>query len=272
MWASRQTTERSFLHAEAHGPVPRRQTTGSHATAPAVFGPWGRFSKVRVGTARVASPAFETPRRSAPVFADASGAAGRRAIRARNLPSHRSSLRRPRGAASYAPNLSCHTLPLRAETHKYTTYRSCNGRQPQPIPARRIQQCSGSTCCWGSRRGRRRSSRHDPRRCTRRPRRRGRHSSRRAAARSRGRRGAPRGATLVSSRSTATAAASKSNAPTAPPNTSETATTAPPGVCEIVLMPLQGETCGGSSCPSLLMKNTYLIRDGAASNVYCQQQ
>ena len=94
-------------------------------------------------------------------------------IRARNLTSHRSSLRRPRGAASYAPNLSCHTLPLRAETHKYTTYRSCNGRQPQPIPARRIQQCSGSTCCWGSRRGRRRSSRHDPRRCTGRPRRRG---------------------------------------------------------------------------------------------------
>ena len=149
------------------------------------------------GTSAVCYLAFWTPRPNAPVFADASGPGSRRAIRARNLTSHRSSLRRPRGAASYAPNLSCHTLPLRAETHKYTTYRSCNGRQPQPIPARRIQQCSGSTCCWGSRRGRRRSSRHDPRRCTRRPRRRGRHSSRRAAARSRGRRGTSRGATLV---------------------------------------------------------------------------
>ena len=144
MWASRQTTERSFLHAEAHGPVPRRQTTGSHATAPAVFGPWGRFSKVRVGTTRVASPAFETPRRSAPVFADASGAAGRRAIRARNLTSHRSSLRRPRGAASYAPNLSLHTPPLRAGTHDCTTHRCCNGRQPQTIPAPEIQHAQAA--------------------------------------------------------------------------------------------------------------------------------
>ena len=81
-------------------------------------------------------------------------------IRARNLTSHRSSLRRPKGAASYAPNLSLHTPPLRAGTHDCTTHRCCNGRQPQTIPAPEIQHAQAAVAARarGARGGARRAS------------------------------------------------------------------------------------------------------------------
>ena len=58
----------------------QRQTTESHATAPAALRPFGLLCRGPAsGTSAVCYLAFWTPRRSAPVFADASGAAGRRA-------------------------------------------------------------------------------------------------------------------------------------------------------------------------------------------------
>ena len=70
----------NFLHAEPHGILRRRQTTGSHATAPVALRPLALQGRgPATGTSAVGYLAFWTPRRSAPVFADASGAAGRRA-------------------------------------------------------------------------------------------------------------------------------------------------------------------------------------------------
>ena len=77
-----------LLHAALHGFLAKAHSTESRGTAPAALRPLALQARGPVsGTSAVGYLAFWTPRRSAPVFADASGAASRRANpRALDLP------------------------------------------------------------------------------------------------------------------------------------------------------------------------------------------
>ena len=104
VWALRQIAPRGGRTDFSQKP----HATESGETAPAVFGPWGCFCRGPATGTRAVRSCLETPpRRNAPVFAEASGPAGRRAGTLRRAPK---SIIVPRASCTKASHLAIYVI------------------------------------------------------------------------------------------------------------------------------------------------------------------